>query len=98
MLSAGSYVYKVVATDTNGKSFTLVNSSFSITAPASQMSISGQTQPTGTLKLGSYFDLRGVISSTFPISQVTALFFTNGSATAQVKTFTQIQPPITLLI
>ena len=87
LLSAGSYVYKVVATDTNGKSFTLVNSSFSITAPASQMSISGQTQPTGTLKLGSYFDLRGVISSTFPISQVTAgVYYTNGSATAQVKT------------
>ena len=56
-------------------------------ATPSYMSISGQTAPTGTLKLGSYFDLRGIVTSNKTITSLTAgVYYSNGTQTAQIKT------------
>lgn len=87
LLSAGSYVYKVVATDTNGKSFTLVSSNFSVAAPAATYSISGNKYPSGNLTYGKGFGIYGTITSNLPLNTVTVgVYYTNGTATKQVRT------------
>lgn len=56
-------------------------------SPASTLAISDATAPSGNLNLGSYFTLRGVVSSNYTITSLTAGVYDNaGNATGEVKT------------
>ena len=84
-LAVGSYVYKIQATD-GSKTYTLINSPFSIVNPnaGSSMSIKNETKPTGTLKQGSFFGVYGDITSALNITKVWGgVYNRGGSATAQ---------------
>lgn len=85
-LTPGDYTYKVMASS-NGTTKTLVSSNFSV-VPAVNMSISGQTYPTGTLAQGSPFGLKGIVNSDYILTSVTAgvYYQSNGNETNQVKT------------
>ena len=85
-LSVGNYVYKIQATDTSGKTYTLINSSFSIVSPdsGSNMSIKNHTVPSGTLQQGNFFGIYGDITSALNITKVWGgVYNRGGSATAQ---------------
>ena len=68
-LSAGSYTYKIYAKDSQ-KTYTLINSDFSVGSVNSSMSISGETIPSGSLTPGKFFAINGIIKSNLPITKV----------------------------
>lgn len=68
-LSAGSYTYKIYATDSQ-KTYTLINSNFSVGTVDSYMSISGESIPSGSLTPGKFFAINGIIKSNLPITKV----------------------------
>ena len=68
-LKEGTYYYTVYATDTCGKSFTVLNKKFTVEAP-SQISISDHTYPTGNYDKGKYFDFKGKIKSRYKLAEV----------------------------
>lgn len=79
-LPAGTYVYKVVATDSKGTK-TLVNKNFTVKDnTASTMTIKDYTYPT-TLSKGQVFLLKGLITSNYKITKVTiGVYTTTGTA------------------
>ena len=73
-LSAGTYEYKVMASDRKGARV-LLSSTFVVSEPASTLSISSYTYPT-TLSVGKSFSLRGAITSNYTITNVTIGVYT----------------------
>ena len=87
-LSVGTYSFKVIATDAQGFTKTLVNNSFKVLEMSTLSMGSGKYSP-GTLELGSSYSISGKITSNHKITSVTVgVYKTDGSATAQVKTVT----------
>lgn len=68
-LSAGSYTYKIYATDSQ-KTYTLLDSNFNVGTVDSYMSISGESIPSGSLTPGKFFAINGIIKSNLPITKV----------------------------
>lgn len=82
-LAAGSTI--ITASTSNGYSAVC---HVTVTSPAATtLTISGATQPAGTLTYGATFSVYGVISSNYPITSVTTGIYTAaGEATASVVT------------
>lgn len=68
-LPAGSYTYRIYAKDSQ-KTYTLIDSNFSVGTVDSYMSISGESIPSGSLTSGKFFAINGIIKSNLPITKV----------------------------
>lgn len=88
-LAAGTYYYRVTATNSAGTK-TLINSSFTVTAAATYASISGYNVP-GTLKSGQSYSIKGTVSSSTKITAVTAGVYTSASG-GTMKTGKTVYP------
>lgn len=80
MLSAGTYYYKITATDSSKKSLTLINSSFTVKKPASTLGISGQSTPTSFYK-GTSWTPTGKITSNYNITKVNGYILASDAST-----------------
>lgn len=73
-LKSGSYIYKIVASDTKSTDVVLLNKSFTVnttgtSSEASTLKISNANYPT-SLTVGQAFSVTGVVSSNYNISKV----------------------------
>jgi|GEM_PF-2989555 len=68
-LPAGSYTYRIYAKDSQ-KTYTLIDSNFSVGTVDSYMSISSESIPSGSLTPGKFFAINGIIKSNLPITKV----------------------------
>lgn len=85
LLTAGSYVFKVDATDASSSaSKNLLKQSFSVTSTSS-ITISGATKPS-TLTVGDIFYVRGTITSTNKLTSVTGGVYTTSGTVKFAKT------------
>lgn len=80
-LAAGTYVYKVIATDEK-QTKTLVQKQFKVIAP-STLKVTSATSPTSLLK-GNSFTIKGTVKSNFKISKV-QIKVVNSSGTTKLS-------------
>ena len=89
-LSAGTYVYKIVATDAK-QTLTLVSKTFTVgtpnVSPASTLAIGTYAYPT-TLNIGQVFSVNGTISSNYNITNVTVGVYTTSGTSKTSKSVT----------
>ena len=84
-LPVGDYLYIISAEDSEGNTAVLINSPFSIEDNSiipSDISLTGESLPADTLPEHCVFSIRGLISSTLPLSKVWGgVYNTDGSQT-----------------
>ena len=96
-LAAGTYTFKVTATDTSGTTKTLVNNTFTVVSATntntstntstSTLAIGSGKYAPGELTKGGSYSISGKITSDYKITSVAVgVYNSDGSATAQVKT------------
>lgn len=74
-LDEGTYTYRLVAEDYSGYNVTLEKLNFEVKKSAdtdSDIKISGAVVPSGVVKQGTYFNLRGTITSKYKMTTVTS--------------------------
>lgn len=72
-LKQGSYLYKVTAKDSSGKSRTLVKKTFKVVSQKSTLKITNPAPSSNvTLKKGGTYSVKGKITSNYKITQVSA--------------------------
>lgn len=76
-LPAGNYYYKISAKNASGADQLLVNQAFTVQDPASTLGISGYSTP-GTIEKGKSWNLKGTVTSNYPINNVTGYIQTTG--------------------
>lgn len=90
-LLPGSYVYKILVTDSKGKTAEVVRSEFSVVDNSplpSAIELTGESIPADTLPTGSMFSVRGLISSSFMLMRVWGgVYDLDGTPTAQYCDF-----------
>lgn len=83
-LPVGSYYYIVAAKNAVGSKI-LVRKAFKVTGSnsgtGSYAKITGANYPSGTIRYGAFFSIRGTVSSTTKLTKVTAGVYTNSDAT-----------------
>jgi len=70
-LSPGIYYLKYTAADASGNVISWTSPAFTIKGKESTLSINPTAYPTGTLKRGSYYSLKGTVASNYKITSVT---------------------------
>ena len=89
-LDEGSYTYKLVAEDYSGYNVTLEKISFEVKKSKetdSNIKISDAEFPSGVLKQGSYFNLRGTITSKYKLKTVTSKILKSDGTVLQKVSF-----------
>jgi GH25 family lysozyme M1 (1,4-beta-N-acetylmuramidase) len=89
-LPAGSYTYRIAATDIRGTAETLVEKDFVITeddSAPSDIQIYDANYPTGTRAQDMGFPVRGIVQSTYPVQSLTGgVYAANGTSQGTVYT------------
>ncbi len=85
-LSAGTYYYTIVASDTSGKTLTLVHNKFTVqgTKSVSTLKITGAST-ISSLKQGQSWTCKGTISSNYMINEVVGTIYESDGITAKYR-------------
>lgn len=89
-LDVGSYTYKLIAEDYSGYNVTLEKINFEVKKSEktdSDIKISNAEFPSGNLKQGSYFNLRGIITSKYKLKTVVSEILKSDGTVLQKVSF-----------